>query len=404
MCGDRFLCGIKKIVLVFAIFFIVLVVKMDSFSKINVFANTTSPTTLQAATPDPDTTSQATNAVYEQIELISLVFRLAGHGVFSDEFTDYQRSLLLNFSAFANHPVVECTNELTQTRGIGYDAPILLAIHLEKVDQQFHFMQGARIWESDDRWTPEIADDFLVLLNDFYIDSNFGAFFEEHMPYYEYLSRRLHGELLGQINFDWFYQFGFGPENIRITVRPSGSQGGFGPTLLDTVNYAVLPITDYFGDFHEFAVHEFAHSFANDIADAWYEESADFRQLSEASVDMRRMPWYGQSWIMAREYVTRAYTILYMVENHDKDLLNQLIGEYTQGFRNIETVYAMITEHEPMITQRMRFFALLSRNMHFGNPVFVAVIAAFVSAIVSGGVVGFVGRKLKQKKINAQPM
>ena len=332
------------------------------------------------------------NVVYEQIELVSLVMRLAGHYIFSDDFTEYQRSLEPAFREFTNHPMIEYTREITRTRGIGYDAPILLAIHLEKSDNQFQFIYGSRFWEIDNRWTPEIAKEFLLLLNDFYVDSGFGDFFEAHIPYFNEHSQRFYDELLGQINFGWFYQFGFNRDNMRITIRPSGTRGGFGPTLLDTVNYAVLPQTDCYGDFLSFAIHEFAHSFANPIAEEWYEENTEFRELSERSVDMRRMPWYGQSITMAREYVTRAYTILYLVENHGAPLLPLLLDEFHGGFPYIETVYAMITEHEPMISPIVRFFVRLTRN--FG------LAYAFIGSAVLTGSIVFLAQKVVLKYRN----
>lgn len=348
MSRHGFLCTIKRVRFIFVIFLIV--IASGFMSKVQVYADTR-------------TGSEITNAVYEQIELISLVFRLAGHAVFSDEDTVYQRSLTPAFNQFAGHPIVEHTRELTKTRGIGFDAPIVFAIHLEKIDGQFQFVYGARVWEHDDRWTPENVREFLALLNDFYITSNFGAFFDEHRPYFEWHSQRLYDELIGQINFDWFYQFGFDSESMRIIIRPSGTWGHFGPTFLDTINYAVIAQRAYYGDLLLTTVHEFAHSFANPVAEAWYEENEVFRNFSHRAVDMRRLPWYGLGITMAREYVTRAYTILYLVENHDKDLLSLLIDEFNGGFRNIETVYAMITQHEPMIPWHIFFVSLVDRNM-----------------------------------------
>jgi hypothetical protein len=290
--------------------------------------------------------------------------RLAGQGnVFSQENTPYQRSLTYTFSEFDNHPVVE----YTITQGIVYtvDAPMLFAVHLEKSRGAFQFVYGSNFWEDDNIWTAENAEKFLELLNDFYVASDFGGFFESNIPYFQELSQRLYNELASQMNFDWFYQFGFGQEDLRISIRPSGSFGGFGPTLLNTVSYAILPFRDYYGGFNSlsFAAHEFAHSFANPIAELWYEENEEFRLFSQISVNHRRMPvWYNQSITVAREYVTRAYTILYLVENHNHDPLPLLLLDYNLGFTNIEYVYAMITEHEPMITFPIRIYAMITRN------------------------------------------
>jgi hypothetical protein len=317
--------------------------------------------------------------------------RLAGHNVFSDESTAYQQSLMPAFRDYAHHPIVVYTKELATTRGIGFDSPMWLAIHLEKIDGQFHFFAGSSFWEIDERWTPEIAERYLELLNDFYIDTDFSAFFEENVPYFEAHSQRLRDELWGKINLDWFYQFGLSHDDIRITIRPSGSHGGFGPTLLNSVSYAILPQNDDYGSFLSFAVHEFAHTFANLIAEVWYEENKAFRSLSKRSVDTRRMPWYGKSTTMAKEYVTRAYTILYLVENHNENPLPLLIKELYNGFRYIENVYVMITEHEPMITPFMRFSVMISRSTWH-----IAIVAGGI--VVVGGAGVLIGNRFRKKR------
>jgi len=375
------LCNIKRRVAFLAIFLILLAT--DFMPQV------------QASTNE---TNEISNAVYEQVELLSLVFRLADpvtHWVFSDEDTEYQRSLEPIFREFSNHPIIEYTRELTRTRGTGFDAPMTFAIHLEKIEGQFQFVYGARVWELDSRWTPEIANEYLILLNDFYTLSNFNEFFKENTPYYEWHSQRLHDELMGKINFDWFYRFGFNPDTMRTIIRPSGTRGNFGPTFLGIINYAVIGQRAYpqsYEDLLQTTVHEFAHSFANPIAEAWYSENEDFRNLmrSATSTVMRYNPFYPYSITVAKEYVTRAYTILYLVENHDKDLLRLLLNEYNIGFRNIETVYAMITEHEPMITWNIRLVAWFSRN--------IVRVAGFGGGIAFGGIVGAVIALFKKQK------
>ena len=290
------------------------------------------------------------NLVYERIELVSLIMRLAGFFEYNDEMTEYQRSLWPAFEEFADHPAVEFAQYMRGSVGLGFNAPMHFALHLEQVGDQFQIMEGSTFWICEPRWTPETADKFLDLVNDFYIESNFAEFFQAHIPYYLEISQRVTDELLSQINFDWFYQFGFGPEHLRVTIYPSGASGGYGPTKLDRYSYAILPVTDDFGGFLAFAVHEFAHSFANPMAEIWYEENEEFRRMSYDSVDLELLPFYGTSIIMAYEYLTRAFTILYLVENHEANLIHQLLMEITNGFPYIEAVFAMVTEHEPLFT------------------------------------------------------
>lgn len=283
--------------------------------------------------------------VYAQMELILLIFRLSGAAEFGDERTPYQRSLAPTFEAFVDHPAVAYARHLRETRGVGFDAPTWLALYLEPCGEGFRLKEDAAFWYIATRWTPENVAEFIPLINDFYIQSGFRDFFESHAAYFDEISQRVERELLSQINFDWFYQFGFGPDELRVTIYPSGSRSGFGPTARG-VAYAVLPVATYFGHFLDFAIHEFAHSWANPIAEVWYEENEEFRRMSDDSVDLVRMPFYPTGLVMAYEYVTRAYTILYLVENHNFNLVRLLLNEIANGFPYIEHVYAMITPHE----------------------------------------------------------
>ena len=328
--------------------------------------------------------------VYEHIELVSLIMRLAGNHEYSEELTDYQRKLRPTFEEFAEHPVVEFAQYLRGSVGLGFDAPMHFAIHLEKEDGQFRLMEGSYIWEIDDRWSSESVTKFLELLNDFYIDSNFAEFFEANMPYFKEYSQRLANELLSKINFDWFYQFGFGSENLRSIIRPSGSWGAYGPTQLRKISYAILPVGHCFSDHLELIIHEFAHSFANPIADAWYENNEEFRRISNDSINPMQLPWYAEGFIMAREYVTRAFTIQYLVENHEKNIVHLLLSEIVGGFLYIETIYTKITEHEYIFTSGVDIIALiLGVEYTLGERQHVVIEAeynAFIYLVDLGGI------------------
>ncbi|MCL2704012.1 MAG: DUF4932 domain-containing protein [Defluviitaleaceae bacterium] len=315
----------------------------------------------QTGAPDSDDAKYGSrlNMVYESVELISLIMRLSGDiWVYSDELTQYQQSLFPAFGEFADHPAAEYARHLRQSRGIGFDAPMWLALYMERAGDGFRLMEGAAFWYEDERWTPEIVDEFIPLINDFYAESNFGEFFASNTAYFEELSQRMADELLSKINYDWFHQFGFSPEELRVSIYPSSSGGAFGPTIWG-INYAVLPVTGYYGDFLELVIHEFAHSFANPTADAWYGENGEFRRMSDDSLDLLRLHYYGTGQIMAREYVTRAYTILYMAENHDADIMFLLLDEIAAGFPYIEAVYSMITDHDLIFTPETDMLALI---------------------------------------------
>ena len=300
--------------------------------------------------------SQASNInigfVDKRFELVSLVFRLAGRPEHNDISTSYQRRLASTFDNYRQHPLVTYT---AQNLHFGYDAVFAMAIHLEKIGNEFTLISDTDFLFAEMggfvSWTRENAAEFIELLNDFYVYANFSEFFHENAAYFTEHSERFQNALYNYINFEWFRQHGFNPDNMRVVLSPSSSQNGYGGWIYgrtpdETIVYAALPGSRDYSGFRCFVIHEFAHAIGNPIAKVWYLENEDFRRWSDDSVDLIRMPFYSSGMIMAFEYVTRAYTILYMVENTDADLLQLLRAEYLNGFPYIQEVYAMITEHE----------------------------------------------------------
>jgi hypothetical protein len=283
---------------------------------------------------EADASSERHGFVDERYELVSLVARLAGRPEFNDTFTEYQRGLDARFGGFKEHPVVVHVREL----GLTYDDFFNIAVHLDKTEGKFTSA------ESDTLFTER--------LNQFYIETNFGEFFREHAEYYREHSERFEVELFNSINFEWFRQYGLNPLNMHVILSPASSRMAYGARRDgdkedDGLVFAGMPVAENYGSrFEQFVVHEFAHTFANPLADIWYAENIEFRRWADDSVDEIMNPAYASGIIMAYEYLTRAYTILYMTENHRSSLINLFLAEMSAGFPYAESVYALLTDHE----------------------------------------------------------
>ena len=292
------------------------------------------------------------NHVDERFELVSLVFRLAGNPEYSETSTAYQREVQSTFIGFRSHPVVTYT---TQNLQFGYDAVFNMAIHLEKVGESFSLVENhAFLVENAGgfiRWTEMNAVRFVELLNDFYLETNFADFFHEHIESYKEHSTRFENDVLSQIDFEWFKQHGFNPDNMKAVLSPSSSRNGYGGWVYatapeDTIVYAALPVTDDYKGYLSFVVHEFSHAIGNPLAAVWYTENPEFRHWADSSVDLDRYPEYANGFTMACEYVTRAFVIKYMADTAKMDLMQLFHAEKSQGFPYIQNVYAMVTAHE----------------------------------------------------------
>jgi len=321
-----------------------------------------SPSGLQATpvetTPSPSppdsgiVVGSGINLVDERFELVSVIFRLAGNPEYSDENTAYQREVRSAFYEFRSHPAVTYT---TQNLQFGYSDVFNMAIHMEKAGDSFHLVENHDFLIEQQggytSWTETKAARFVELLNDFYADTNFAEFFKKNTELYEEHSKRFEDDVLSQIDFEWFRQYGIDPDNMKTVLSPSSSRanyGGwvYGDTPKDTLVYAALSVTDSFAGALSIVIHEFSHAIGNPLADVWYNENPAFRHWSFTSVDIERYPFYPNGRIMAREYVTRAYVILYLAENTETDLMQLFLNEIGMGFPYIQNVYAMITDHE----------------------------------------------------------
>ncbi|MCL2046988.1 MAG: DUF4932 domain-containing protein [Oscillospiraceae bacterium] len=230
-----------------------------------------------------------------------------------------------------------------------------MAIHLEKLENSYSIVDNTdylfKELEGTARWTPENSVEFLELLNDFYLKTNFSRFFRENAEYYADHSERFANDIYNSINFQWFSQYGLNPDNIRVVVSPSSSSNGYGGWLYgespnDTIVYAALPsATDYSG-YISFVIHEFTHAIGNPIAEEWYTQNEEFKRWSDDSVDLTLMPNYSSGMVMAFEYVTRAYTLLYLYENMNGNMYQLFHSEIASGFPYIQQVFALITDHE----------------------------------------------------------
>ena len=271
--------------------------------------------------------------VDERFELLSLVFRLAESPGYCENVTDYQQKLSTVFSPYKNHDAVVFASKLP----LGYDAVFLFAMHITKESRGFAFISDVSSLICDGRWTQETIADFLPLLNDFYIKSAFEQFFGEHKRFYDDESEQFANRVCSHTNFEWFHPYN-DPGNLRVILTLSSSSQNNSATVNNAIAYAaVCPNVSA-----RTLIHEFCHSFANPQALAWYAEDEGFREKCDNSVDKERWPMYGTGEVMAREYVTRAYETLYMIDNTGVPLHFMLAWHRGLGFRYIEDVFIMI--------------------------------------------------------------
>ncbi len=301
--------------------------------------------------------------VDSRIELLSLVFRLAGNPEYSQgRVKSYTDEVEQHFAIFRGHPAVEAAKRLCHRRGISYDAVMSMAAHItdtvnlnEKVP--FDPLPG----DLDERWTTLDARNFLVKLRIFVKDSDFNEFFNSHRPLYEKTTARFRELLEKEAHLEWFNAFfGVRPGADFIAV-PALLNGGscyaarclagpreqvyciLGVWLTDgeglpRFDKTVLPTV----------IHEFTHSYANPLVDAHLKELRSAGELLFPRVRnrMERMA-YG-SWVtMMRESLVRACVIRYQRKYEGLLAVGAAnLAEIRRGFLWMPNLVEALSEYE----------------------------------------------------------
>ncbi|MHC4581073.1 MAG: DUF4932 domain-containing protein [Planctomycetota bacterium] len=217
-----------------------------------------------------------------RIELIGIVFRLAGSPEFNDgTLRPYAKAIERHFGDFDSHPVVKMAAQLRKTRLMSCDGPMSLAIH---IDRNYQFRKTAEEWPStlDCRWEKQETAEFLGKLREFAAETKFDEFFKAQSEIYEKGIRACEG-LIAPLNLGkWLGDF-FGVKetgDLRLVLGFVNGFFNYGRRFADgrtSEKYAIVGMRPFdpantvmfrpiqIGT----TVHEFCHSFANPVVDKY---------------------------------------------------------------------------------------------------------------------------------------
>ncbi|HET6203182.1 MAG TPA: DUF4932 domain-containing protein [Planctomycetota bacterium] len=300
-----------------------------------------------------------------RIELVSIVFRLAGHSEFNQESSDspYAREVKERFGRFAGHPAVERAADLRKERGVSFDAVPSLAVHLvdaESFAERVPFdAPPARL---DARWSAEEARAFVGLLRAFSRESGFPEFFAAHAGLYRKTEERLRALLAARLDVGWFDAFFGAKPGATFRVIPGllfgGCNYGVGVRLPDG-REEVLPSigcwkwdgegVPLFGEeVLPTVVHEFSHSYANPLVDLHAEalERSGERIFPTVSAVMRPQA-YGTWRAVLYESLVRASVVRYLTAHEGKGAAAKEVDEDgKRGFAWVGDLAALLAEYE----------------------------------------------------------
>ena len=274
--------------------------------------------------------------VDKRVELLSIVFRLAERPEYSSKvFELYADRIEQHFEQYKNHELIQFTKSIMNENWIGYDAVAWMSIHL---DENLKLQEDVNdIWLQDQRWSKEIVEKFIPLLQQFAKDTKFDVFFKENADLYNETVKRF-ATVYEQMDVNWYLTFyGKEPtETFSIIIGAGNGTNNYGPSL-DFTNgkrkvYAIMGMwrTDSIGmpEFLPFTwlilIHEFNHSFVNYLID---KNNEAFRESGEKIFSLLKEKMSSQAYnrweTMMCEALVRAAVIKYL-KDHNFD--QQLIG------------------------------------------------------------------------------
>ncbi|MCI0660632.1 MAG: DUF4932 domain-containing protein [Acidobacteria bacterium] len=298
----------------------------------------------------------------QRVELMSIVARLAGYKEYvRNDFKLYANDVDRHFDKYRQHGAVQFAVKIRESNSVSFDAVMTMAVHLNPPPSL-----TPRVIFSDQiperRWGKEAAEQFAVLLQQFYKDADCENFFKSHSDLYRTAEHRFQ-QLLGKVNFEWYRKFyGEMPKgtfNLYIGLLNGG--GNYGPKVINADGtedlYAIIGTnqTDSEGLplYNERSlptiIHEFNHSFINHLIN---ERKEQFRVAGEKVYQpiagkMKSLA-YGNWETTIIESLVRAAVIRYLLEDEAQSeaAYKELLREQRNGFLWMDELVALLGTYE----------------------------------------------------------
>ncbi len=312
----------------------------------------------------PDSAHSLRVVVDPRVELMSLIFRLAGNPEYNTaKVASYVEDADKQFGKFGGQAVVKLAQKLRNTRGVSYDAVMSMAVHLTDAGHP-ELKLPLKPWPDglDRRWTAPDVTNFLAAAQQFVNDSSFQEFIEQHQPLYQTTVARMQTLMDKEAHVEWFdAYFGRRPQaSFTVALDLLNGGGCYGPLFRGADGneelYCVLGVwqTDKQGlpEFTRVAlpyvVHEFCHSYANPIIERHRAElQASGDALFEQVAGQMRSQAYNNGQTLLNESLVRVCVIRYVRQYEGEEAAGRAIQvEKRNGFLWMQEMSDLLGEYE----------------------------------------------------------
>ena len=330
-------------------------------------------------------TQPARIGVDPRVELLSIVFRLAGNPEYSQgRVPAYLQAIDAHFGPFRDHAAVQLARKLRQTDGVSFDAVASMAIHVrdvESLSERIPFDRpGSKL---EKRWHGVKAREFLTALRQFTVDTKFEEFLKSQQPLYDLTNRRFRAFVEANADMSWFDRF-FGakahPKFVFVPALVNGPSN-YGPSIVAEDEseelYAILGVGRVDSDGQpQFTsgstgtlVHEFVHSYANPLIDRSGEklEAAGSKLYGAVRQAMNRQA-YGSGGTVLYESLVRASTVRYLIDHNGAEAGQRAVrDEEANAFLWTGELVELLGQYEKDRTTYPTLEAFMPRVVEFFN-------------------------------------
>ncbi len=280
----------------------------------------------------PDAATKTFNSVHyivsPQIELISIVQAISDYPktfgfLMQPESFQYKTDVWNHFGAFRNHPVVKWLDEVcTQPRKMNFSAPAFVMLYTDnrlnlRTDLKFDDFVLSRAGGIDS------LKEFLDLLKDFAVKSNYNEFYENHASYYRQI---INGTISQADSIDHVKEleafYGTKQKSFNIVLVSLYNHVGYGNSIVyndgqrevfDTMGPQKIENgLPYFGDGNYLKYitrHEFSHPFVNPLTEKYWNLIKDYSANYDSIPETAKKNVCGDWQECIDEFVVRAVTV-----------------------------------------------------------------------------------------------
>jgi hypothetical protein len=360
------------------------------WSQTNPTSTTTGPTSRPARQPAAAAGPASRAAcivpihVDARVELMCILFRLAGNREYNAcKVPAYSRDVEEHFGPFKDHRAVQLARQLHETRGVSYDAPMSLAMHVTDVPSlaervPFDLHPG----DLDSRWPVDRTRQFLAAARQFVKDTGFQKFFAAHQDLYDRSVRQMRRVVDQNAHFDWFSRFFGGQDQPRLEIILGllNGQSNYGAAVSVGGQVNVYCIAgawfSYGSDTPRFGsetmpivIHEFCHSYANPLIDRHLDELEAAGTKIYAGVEKRMQGQaYGNWATVMRESLVRASVIRYLADTTGSaEAMGEMLTQRLLGFAWVPELSALLLEYERQRDRYPTLESFMPRIVQFFN-------------------------------------